>query len=186
MTVLDVFIVNVGLPTIERYYHTTNASVQLVVAAYLVGYSVFLITGSRLGDHFGRKRLFCIGLLLFTVTSVCCGYAGTIGELASLFLFSPGGVGFSGGTPDQLPLIQSLPFRIPGTRTRQLRVLWNVSGCRFTGAVPGRLPPIDSHLIRDSWRLIFLINLPIGLLASLLSDVFSQKSPKIRSSGSST
>src|ERR1700742_1242704 len=69
MTVLDVFIVNVGLPTIQTYFHTTNAQVQLVVASYLVGYAVFLVMGSRLGDHFGRKRLFWIGLVFFTLTS---------------------------------------------------------------------------------------------------------------------
>lgn len=173
MTVLDVFIVNVGLPTIQRYYHTTNASVQLVVAAYLVGYSVFLITGSRLGDHFGRKRLFSIGLLLFTVTSVCCGYAETIGELV-LFRFLQG-VSASLAVPQTVTLIQ-LTFSDPRDKDKAFGYY---GVCLGVASVLGQFLGgylIDAHLIRDSWRLIFLINLPIGLLASLLSMFFLKES----------
>jgi EmrB/QacA subfamily drug resistance transporter len=173
MTVLDVFIVNVGLPTIQTYYHTTNASVQLVVATYLVGYSIFLITGSRLGDHFGRKRLFSMGLILFTVTSVCCGVAGTIGQLVVFRFFQ--GVAASLCVPQTVTLIQ-LNF----TRQEDKDKAFGYYGvCLGVASVQGQFLGgylIDSHLIRESWRLIFLINLPIGLLASVLSIIFLNES----------
>jgi MFS family permease len=173
MTVLDVFIVNVGLPTIQAYYHTTNASVQLVVAAYLVGYSVFLITGSRLGDHFGRKQLFCIGLILFTATSVCCGWAGTIGQLVVFRFFQ--GLAAALAVPQTVTLIQ-LNFTDPGDKDKAFGYY---GVCLGVASVLGQFLGgylIDSRLIRDSWRLIFLINLPIGLAASVLSIVFLRES----------
>jgi MFS family permease len=173
MTVLDVFIVNVGLATIQTYYHTTNASVQLVVAAYLVGYSIFLVTGSRLGDHFGRKRLYSTGLILFTVTSVCCGLAGTIGQLVIFRFFQ--GLAASLCVPQTVTLIQ-LNFTDPRDKDRAFGYY---GVCLGIASVLGQFLGgylIASHLIRDSWRLIFLINLPIGLLASVLSIAFLNES----------
>src|ERR1700754_2427662 len=81
ITVIDVFIINVSLPSIQTFFHASNAAVQGIIAAYLVGYAVFLITGSRAGDHFGRKKIFIIGLFVFTLASALCGYATSIEQM---------------------------------------------------------------------------------------------------------
>jgi EmrB/QacA subfamily drug resistance transporter len=161
MTVLDVFVVNVGLPVIQSYFHAPNASLQLVVAAYLVGYSVFLVTGSRLGDHFGRKRLFCIGLGLFTLTSVACGLATSADQLI-LFRFLQG-VSAALGVPQTFTLIQ-LYFPDPKDKNKAFGYYGISLGL---STVAGQF--LGGYLIHFSWRLIFLINLPIGLMATALA-----------------
>src|SRR5438094_1806110 len=75
MVLLDISIVNVAIPSIQRSLHASYAQVQLVIALYSLAYAVVLITGGRLGDIFGRKRLFIIGVSGFTVASLLCGFA---------------------------------------------------------------------------------------------------------------
>jgi MFS family permease len=81
MGLRDVTIVNVALPTIGRALHGSGAALQLVVAGYTISYATLLITGARLGDMFGRRRLFQIGVLTFTGASLACGLAPTFGFL---------------------------------------------------------------------------------------------------------
>jgi EmrB/QacA subfamily drug resistance transporter len=166
MTVIDVFIVNVGLPTIQSFFHTTNAQVQLVVAAYLVGYTVFLVMGSRLGDHFGRKRLFWVGLVLFTLTSAGCGFAATIGQLVFFRLLQ--GLSAALSVPQAVTLIH-LYFPDHKDKNRAFGYYGLSLGVatilgQFLGGYLITVP-----LIKDSWRLIFLVNLPVGLIATLLA-----------------
>lgn len=166
MTVLDVFVVNVGLPTIQSYYHTTNANVQLVVASYLVGYTVFLVMGSRLGDHFGRKRLFWIGLVLFTLTSAGCGFAWSIDALVTFRLLQ--GLSAALAVPQAVTLIH-LYFPDPRDKNKAFGYYGLSLGVatilgQFLG---GYL--VSVHWITDSWRLIFLVNLPIGAVATILA-----------------
>jgi MFS family permease len=75
VVVLDGFIVNVAIPSIERELHASFAELQLVVAGYTLAYAVLLVTGGRLGDLYGRKRLFVLGMGGFTLFSACCGIA---------------------------------------------------------------------------------------------------------------
>jgi MFS family permease len=75
--ILDNFIINVALPSIERELHASFAELQLVVAGYTLAYAVLLVTGGRLGDLYGRKRLFVLGIGGFTLFSACCGIAPT-------------------------------------------------------------------------------------------------------------
>ena len=75
MGLLDVTIVNVALPTIGASLHGSGAGLQLVVAGYTISYATLLITGARLGDIFGRRRMFLIGVLGFTAASLACGLA---------------------------------------------------------------------------------------------------------------
>ncbi|MCL5999002.1 MAG: MFS transporter [Chloroflexi bacterium] len=75
MVVLDGFIVNVAIPSIERQLHASFAEVQLVAAGYTLAYAVLLVTGGRLGDLYGRKRLFVLGVGGFTLFSTLCGLA---------------------------------------------------------------------------------------------------------------
>ena len=75
--VLDFFIVNVSIPSIQDDLKATDAAIQLMIAGYALAYAVFLITGGRLGDILGRKRMFIFGVTGFTVASACCGLATT-------------------------------------------------------------------------------------------------------------
>lgn len=117
ISVVDIFIVNVSLPTIQSYYAASDAKVQLVVAVYLIGYAVFLITGSRIGDKSGRKKVLIWGLLAFTVTSVLCGVAGSIGELIAFRFLQ--GVSAAFMVPQTVTLIH-LNFREGNDRNRAL------------------------------------------------------------------
>src|SRR6202050_2784800 len=74
---VDYFIVNVTLPTIHLSLGASPAELQLVISIYAAGYAVFMITGARLGDMYGRRRLFLIGMAGFTVTNLLCGLAAT-------------------------------------------------------------------------------------------------------------
>src|SRR6185437_16254876 len=78
---LDFFVVNIALPAMRADLNATPAQLQLVVAAYGIGFGVSLITGGRLGDIYGRKRIFLIGLGGFTIASTLCGLAPTPGTL---------------------------------------------------------------------------------------------------------
>src|SRR5215467_12084083 len=75
IAVLDSFIVNVTIPSIKRELHASFAQIQLVVAGYILAYAVLLVTGGRLGDLYGRKRWFLLGVRGFTVCSALCGFA---------------------------------------------------------------------------------------------------------------
>ena len=75
MALLDAFIVNVALPTIETTLKANPAELELVIASYTLAYAVFLITGGRLGDIFGRKKMFLLGISVFTIASATCGFA---------------------------------------------------------------------------------------------------------------
>lgn len=69
LTIVDVYIINMAIPAIKKQYQTVDSLTELVISAYLVGYCVFLITGSRMGDYYGRKKIFLWGMLGFTLTS---------------------------------------------------------------------------------------------------------------------
>ncbi|MFD1051716.1 MFS transporter, partial [Kibdelosporangium lantanae] len=75
MALLDVTIVNVAMPTIRTDLHASGATLQLVVSMYTISYAMLLITGARLGDLFGRRRTFLIGVSVFTASSLLCGLA---------------------------------------------------------------------------------------------------------------
>ncbi len=173
MSVVDIFIVNVSLPTIQSYYHTTNANIQLVVVAYLVGYAVFLITGSRTGDKLGRKKIFCLGMLLFTLTSALCGLAGSIEQLI-VFRFLQG-VGAAFMVPQTVTLIH-LTFKEGRDRDKAFGYFGIIQGF---AAVLGQFLGgyfIHAAWIKAPWRLIFLVNIPIGLVAAILAAIFLKES----------
>src|SRR6516164_10557656 len=75
MALLDVTIVNVAMPTIGRSLHASGAELQLVIAGYTASYAMLLITGARMGDLYGRRRMFLAGVSIFTVASFACGIA---------------------------------------------------------------------------------------------------------------
>ncbi|HVV03582.1 MAG TPA: MFS transporter [Puia sp.] len=173
ISVVDIFIVNVSLPTIQSYYAASDAKVQLVVAVYLIGYAVFLITGSRIGDKFGRKKVLIRGLMAFTVTSVLCGMAGSIGALIAFRFLQ--GVSAAFMVPQTVTLIH-LNFREGNDRNRAFGYYGIVQGM---AAILGQFLGgyfIHADWIQAPWRLIFLVNLPIGIVAMVLAALSLKES----------
>ena len=173
ITVIDVFIVNISTPAIKAYFHSSDAALELVIAAYLLGYAVFLITGSRAGDYLGKKKVFIAGLAAFTVTSAMCGFAASMEMLIVSRLLQ--GVAAAFTVPQTITLIQ-LNFQSPADRDKAYGLYGMALG---VGATIGQFLGgyfIMSHLITDSWRLIFLVNLPVGIIAIILAYYFVQES----------
>jgi EmrB/QacA subfamily drug resistance transporter len=164
MVLLDISIVNVAIPAIRANLAADNADIQFVVAGYGLAYAVMLITGGRLGDIFGRKRLFMIGMTGFVVASALCGLA----QSAVMLDLSRVLQGFMAALmyPQVLSVIQvSFP---PHERARVFGLLGAVIGiATITGPLVGGLI-IRDDLSGGSWRWIFLVNLPIGI-ASLIA-----------------
>lgn len=173
ITVIDVFIMNVSLPTMQTAFHASDAAVQGIIASYLVGYSVFLITGSRAGDHFGRKKVFIAGLFVFTIASALCGYAANIEQLI-IFRFIQGiAAGFA--TPQTVTLIQ-LNFKHGAFRSKALGFYGITLGvASILGQYLGGYF-VTSHWMNEPWRLIFLINIPFGILAVIMAGLFIPES----------
>lgn len=158
MALLDVFIVNVAAPTIRTDLHASGASLQLIIAGYTIAYAVLLITGARLGDLFGHRRLFVTGLALFTVASLACGLAQNTGELIGFRLVQ--GTGSALMIPQVLSLLQ-LTFS-GEARTRAMSVYSAVlsSGAALGQSLGGIL--VSADLFGTGWRPVFLVNVPIG------------------------
>jgi EmrB/QacA subfamily drug resistance transporter len=163
MVILDVFIVNVTAPSLQTNLGATESDVQWVVAAYLLSYAVSLVTGGRLGDVFGRRRMFEVGVAGFTATSALCAAAPTPAALIAARLLQ----GFTGAAmwPQVLSIIQ-VEFG-PSERPRALGILGLSQGlAAITGQiVGGGLIALD--VLGLGWRSVFLINVPIGLAALL-------------------
>jgi MFS family permease len=159
MALLDVTIVNVAMPTIGRTLHATGAELQLVVAGYTVSYAMALITGARMGDLYGRRRMFLIGVLVFTVASLACGIAPGIEILIAARFVQ--GAGAAAMIPQIMSVIQ---VRFSGAaRARALSAYTAVLSSGFVaGQVVGGVL-VTANLFGQSWRPVFLVNVPIGL-----------------------
>lgn len=161
LSVIDVFIINIAIPSIKKGVHATDAQVQLVIAGYLLGYAAFLITGGRAGDHFGRKKVFFWGMLCFTIASCLCGLSMTPLQLNITRVFQ--GVSASFMVPQTIAFIQVL-FTDHKERAKAISMFGITLGiASITGQVLGGYFS-DTHWIVEGWRLIFFINLPIGIL----------------------
>lgn len=165
MTLLDVSIVNVALPSIERDLGAAAASVQWVVSGYALAFGLALVPAGRLGDTVGRRRMFLIALSAFVVTSALSGAAPTTGLLVAARLLQ----GVAGGMllPQNSGLIQEL---FGGAeRGRAFGFMGATVGlATAAGPVIGGLL-LASFAGPDGWRWIFYVNLPIGLVALALA-----------------
>lgn len=158
MALLDAFIVNVAAPTIRTELHASGADLQLIVAGYTVSYAVLLITGARLGDLLGHRRVFLGGLALFTVASLACGLAGDTVQLIAFRLLQ--GVGAALMIPQVLSLIQR---NFAGEA--RAKALSAYSAVLATGAAAGQVAGgvlVSADLFGTGWRPVFLVNVPIG------------------------
>ncbi|HWM99527.1 MAG TPA: MFS transporter, partial [Streptosporangiaceae bacterium] len=159
MALLDVTVVNVAMPTIGRSLHASGAELQLVVAGYTVSYAMMLITGARMGEEYGRRRMFLSGVLVFTVASLTCGIAPGIGILIAARFVQ--GAGAAAMMPQIMSVIQ---VRFSGAaRARALSAYTAVLSSGFVaGQVIGGVL-VTANLFGQSWRPVFLVNVPIGL-----------------------
>jgi EmrB/QacA subfamily drug resistance transporter len=164
MALLDVTIVNVAMPTISRSLHATGTELQLVVAGYTVSYAMLLITGARLGDIYGRRRVFLTGVATFTVASLTCGLAPGIGILIAARFVQ--GAGAAAMMPQIMSVIQ---LRFSGaSRAKALSAYTAVLSSGFVAGqvIGGAL--VTANLFGASWRPVFLVNVPIGAAVLVL------------------
>lgn len=168
MILLDGTIVNIAIPHIREYYDTAFSNIQWVMNAYILGFAVLLVTFGRFGDLWGRRRLFVSGMLLFTLGSAACGLAPGIYPLIAFRALQ--GVGGSAMMPATLSIIAEM-FP-PGRRGAAMGIWGGVSG--LATAIG---PTLGGVIVQyatwpgagESWRWIFLVNIPIGILGVVLA-----------------
>ena len=162
MIVLDVTIVGVALPSIREDLGFSEASLAWVVNAYLLTFGGFLLLGGRLGDLFGHRRLFLIGIALFTAASLACGLASSQGLLVGARAIQ--GLGGAIVSAVALSLIMTL-FTEPGERAKAMGVIG------FIAAGGGSIGVLLGGVLTDAlnWHWIFLVNVPIGVAVFALS-----------------
>ncbi len=165
MFVLDFFIVNVALPSIQQSLRAGEGAIEWIVAGYAISTAVLLVTGGRLGDQFGRRRVFAAGLAVFVLTSAACALAPDPAVLVAARILQ--GVGAALMAPNILAIL-GVVYSGPA-RVRAISVYGMVMGL---AAVSGQL--IGGVLIRTDlgglgWRTIFWINVPLGVAALLAS-----------------
>jgi EmrB/QacA subfamily drug resistance transporter len=163
MFVLDFFIVNVALPSIQQGLQAGESAIEWIVAGYAISTAVLLVTGGRLGDQFGRRRVFAIGMAAFVLTSAACALAPNPGVLITARILQ--GVGAALMAPNILSIL-GVVYSGP-TRVRAISIYGMVMGLAATS---GQL--IGGVLIRSDlgglgWRAIFWINVPLGVAALL-------------------
>lgn len=163
--VLDFFVVNVALPSIQRSLHASPAAIEWVVAGYGLTTAAFLVTGGRLGDHYGRRRLFCVGIAVFTGASALCAAAPGAGFLVAARLAQ--GVGGGLMAPNVMSILAAT-YAGPA-RVKAISGYGMVMG---VAAVAGQLVGgllISANVAGLGWRAIFWVNVPVGVAAIALA-----------------
>jgi len=157
---LDATVVNIALPTIGREFHTGIAALQWVITGYTLTLAAFLLIGGSLGDHFGRKKIFLIGIVWFALASAACGFAPNALFLILTRLIQ--GVGAALLTPGSLAILEA--SFVPADRGRAIGAWSGLSGVAVAAG-----PLIGGYLISAaSWRWIFFINVPIAVVVVAL------------------
>lgn len=161
MILIDTTIVSVANPRIMEGLHTDINAVIWVTSAYLLAYAVPLLITGRLGDRFGPKNLYLIGLVVFTLASAWCGLSGDIGQLIMARVFQ--GLGAAMMTPQTMAIITRI---FPPDKRGQAMGLW--------GAVAGvatLVGPVLGGVLVDTlgWEWIFFVNVPVGVVAFVLA-----------------
>jgi len=169
MVVLDATIVNVALPSIQRGLHFSNANLQWVINGYTLAFGGFLLLGGRAADLFGRRRLFLIGVALFSAASLLNGLAGSAAVLVAGRALQ--GLGGALVAPAALSIITTT-FADGRERTRALGV-WSAIAIGG-GAVGLLLGGVLTDLA--SWQWVFFVNVPVGVAAFALSARFVPES----------
>jgi len=169
MTVLDVSIVNVALPSIGKSLHFSEAGLQWVITAYAITFGGFLLLGGRAADLLGRRRVFYVGVAVFTVASFLCGLAWSEGVLIGARALQ--GLGAAIITPAALSIVMT-SFEEGAERNKALGIWGAIGG---SGAAVGVLAGgiLTKYL---GWEWIFFVNVPVGALALAFAPRFVRES----------
>lgn len=175
MVFIDGSVVNVALPRLQVDLNATASSVQWVVEAYLLFLAALILVGGSLGDQFGRKRIFAIGIVIFALASIWCGLAPNVDQL--IIARAIQGVGGALLTPGSLSIIRA---SFPDEQRGRAIGIW--SG--FSAITSALGPLLGGWLVQyASWRWIFFINVPLAII--VLSILFSRV-PESRNVGGTT
>jgi EmrB/QacA subfamily drug resistance transporter len=164
MAIMDITIVNVALPTMARDFGVNPAHVDAVVVGFLVSMAVFIPASGWLGDRFGMKRIFLLAIAIFTIASALCGASQSFGQLVMFRVLQ--GVGGGMLTPVGMAMLfRTFP---PAERVRASRIL-----VVPTAFAPALGPVLGGLLVTDaSWRWVFYVNVPIGIVAFVFGALF--------------
>ena len=166
---IDTTIVNVALPSIQRSLHAPLSGLQWIVDAYTLVLASFLMLGGSTADRLGRRRVFQTGLVIFVLGSAICAAAPSLGVLVGARAFQA--LGGAMLNPVALSIVRNV-FEDPRERARAVGI-W---GAAF-GISLGLGPVVGGVLVTTAgWRYVFLVNLPVGLLAILLTAIFVPES----------
>jgi EmrB/QacA subfamily drug resistance transporter len=158
MAQFDTFVVNVAAPSLRHQLHAGDVALELIIGGYAFTYGSGMVTGGRLGDIFGHRRMFLLGMTAFSLASLGCGLATTPSQLVAARMVQ----GLTGAlmVPQILALITA-PFT-PGERGRTMAWFGVTAGlASVAGQILGGLL-LDANVLGLGWRIIFLINVPIG------------------------
>lgn len=162
MTYLDNNIINVAIPVIENDLHLSTAGIEWIVSSYILTFAGLMLIGGRLADLFGRRRLFLIGLGVFTLASLFAGLSGNVSTLIASRALQ--GVGAALLTPTTLAIITAT---FTDKRARNMAVgIWGAVGALALAAGPLLGGVLSQHV---SWSWIFFINLPVGVVTAALA-----------------
>ena len=167
MSIMDVTIVNVALPAIGRQFHEATAGLDSVAVGYLVSLAVFIPAAGWLGDRFGSKRILLLAVAIFTGASVLCGLADSLSQLVFFRVLQ----GVGGGM--MTPVGMAMLFRAfpPAERVRASSIL-----VVPTAIAPALGPVLGGLLVTElSWRWVFFVNLPFGIVAILFGLLFLEE-----------
>ncbi len=161
MNLIDVTIVNVAIPSLQDAFGATDSQIEWVVAAYILSFALCLLPSGRLGDVIGRRRMFVLGVMVFTAASALCGLAPSIGGLVAARVVQ--GIGGAMMIPQTLALVPAL--FAPRERGAAFALFGLSAGlASVTGPVLGGFL-IGADIAGLDWRPIFLVNIPVGVLA---------------------
>ncbi|WP_328522987.1 MFS transporter [Kribbella sp. NBC_00359] len=165
LPIMDFFITNVALPSIDASLHASASELELVIAGYGVAYAALLVLGGRLGDRLGRRRIFLGALVGFVAASAICGFAPTVGVLIAARIVQ-------GATAALLVPQVLATFHHTLEHERKARALALYGATSGIAAVVGQLVGgllVSADIAGASWRPIFLVNVPIGLVVLVVA-----------------
>jgi DHA2 family methylenomycin A resistance protein-like MFS transporter len=173
MVILDVTIVNVAAPSIGSDLNASLTDLQWIVDVYTVAFAGLLLLGGALGDSFGHRRVFCVGVGVFTLASLGCVVAGDVITLTAFRLVE--GIGAALLVPGSLALLQQV-YVTPAARARAFGLWGAIAGVAATAG------PLVGGVLTNTvgWRWVFAINLPFGLLCLVLTIAMVGPSPHDR------
>ena len=165
LPIMDFFITNVALPSIDSSLHASASALQLVIAGYGVAYAALLVLGGRLGDRYGRHRVFSYALVGFVLASLACGLSPSVGALIAARIVQ-------GATAALLipQVLATFHHTLEGDRKARAVALYGATSgiAAVVGQLVGGLL-VSADIAGTSWRPIFLVNVPLGVLVLVVA-----------------